>query len=436
MPPANGSERANRKRPVGKFGEEDGLSNKKVRFDVRNPSTLAADEEEEDDAILGMDEIGRRGRQTKRNAVNIDGYDSDSDNDNFNARAAAKAKAEKATKSGGDIDMFADPNQNAGDDEDVENVSLWKKKDKEVRFLAEDEIEGQDEESKSGGHIGSITNPHEDEHESSSDSGDDAERDRIPDNIDKELGAGAKKKHAPLIDAFNMRNENEEGRFDQNGNFIHNAADPNDKYDQWLEGISRKDRKNAAEAKAKREEDEKNRVRDEDSNLMSNLLTTFLTHVRKGERTVDALGRLEKGMRYLFSNIPSILATIHWKQRAGMKAYLILERKKSDEYKRITATDEELADAMVEMMRRGHNDIYEYQREKFVRMYKKETGEDWVDAPVMWEFYWVNAEDDSVHGPYDSQTMQSWKDNSYFDDYSARFRRVGDSAWEWDVDIF
>ena len=433
MSATNGAGSAHRKRPVDHFGREDSSSSKKVRFDTRNPSTLAADDEEED-AILDVDEIGRRGRQTKRNAVNIDGYDSDSDHDNFNARAAAKAKAEKASKSSGDIDMFADPDQGA--DDDVENVSLQKKKDKEVRFLAEDEIEGQEQESRSGGHIGSIANPHEDEEESSSESGDDEQRDHIPDDIDQELGAGAKKKHAPRVDAFNMRNEAEEGRFDQHGNFVRKAADPNDKYDQWLDGISRKDMKKAAEAKAKRDDVERNKAKDRDSILTAQLLKTALTHIRKGERTVDALGRLEKRRRSLFRDIPWILITVTWQSRATLKANLILERKKSAEHKQITAADEELAEVMVEMMRRGHNDIYEYQREKFMRLYKQETGEDWVDQPEMWEFCWVNSEDDGVHGPYDSQTMQAWKDSLYFDDGAAQFRRVGDFEWEWDVDFF
>ena len=56
---------------------EGGSDTKKPRFDVRNPSALAPDAPEED-AILEADEIGRRGQQTKRNAVNIDGYESDS----------------------------------------------------------------------------------------------------------------------------------------------------------------------------------------------------------------------------------------------------------------------------------------------------------------------------------------------------------------------
>ncbi|KAG9823125.1 hypothetical protein KCU68_g16404, partial [Aureobasidium melanogenum] len=64
---------------------------KKPRFDHRNPSTLAPDAPEED-AILELDEIGKGGLQTKRNAVKLDGYESDSSDDNFDVRADEKAE--------------------------------------------------------------------------------------------------------------------------------------------------------------------------------------------------------------------------------------------------------------------------------------------------------------------------------------------------------
>ena len=94
--------------------DDEGSSSKKPRFDVRNPSALAPDAPEED-AILEADEIGKRGQQTKRNAVNIDGYDSDSSNEGFDARAQTRAKeAGRNGKSGArskdeeEADMFAD----------------------------------------------------------------------------------------------------------------------------------------------------------------------------------------------------------------------------------------------------------------------------------------------------------------------------------------
>ena len=213
----------------GRYDDNNGrLSNKRVRFDSRNPSTLATDAADED-PVLDIDEFSKRGPQSKRNAVNLEGYESDSDNDNFDRRAAAKAKAEKNAKSkaAAEEDMFADSDHN--DDEDL----VGKSKSKTPRFLDEDEIEGQDGTSKAGGHVGEDM-----EYESSSESGDDEERDHIPSDLDEELGAGAKKKHAPRLDAFNMRSENVEGRFDEHGNYVRNAADPNTKYDEWLDGKS------------------------------------------------------------------------------------------------------------------------------------------------------------------------------------------------------
>src|SRR4051812_1666515 len=71
---------------------DDETDTKRVKFDVRNPSTLAPDARE-DDAILDADVIGGS-NATKRGAVSLDGYDSDSDNENFNARAGTRKKGD------------------------------------------------------------------------------------------------------------------------------------------------------------------------------------------------------------------------------------------------------------------------------------------------------------------------------------------------------
>ena len=128
---------------------DDAPTAKKPRFDYRNPSTLAPDAPEEDD-VLDLDEIGKAGG-VKRNAVNIDGYDSDSDNDNFDKRAREKARREKASEMEEENDMFADLEE-ADEDEDEDEVEAGKGK-KDVRFLDADEIEGQVASSKSGGHV-------------------------------------------------------------------------------------------------------------------------------------------------------------------------------------------------------------------------------------------------------------------------------------------
>lgn len=411
MTSLNGAGSASRKRNFDD-GDDVGPSGKKVRFDARNPSTLAAEEDEED-AILDVDEIGKRGRQTKRKAVQIEGYDSDSDQDNFNARAAAKAKAEKEAQAGGDIDMFADAAQD-GKDEDVENVSHRKKKDKEVRFLSEHEIEGQDQTSKGGGHIGSIVNPDEDDDESSSESGDDEDRDHIPENLDKELGAGAKKKHAPRLDAFNMRNETEDGRFDEHGNFVRKAADPDAKYDEWLVGISKKDIKRAAEAKAKRDEETRRKAMAADAILTSEHLKQVLTHVRKGETPTEAFARLHQSRLSLHG-------------RPGTSA--------NQTAANLTRAIEELSEAITQLIGRGQTNAFDDERERFVRRYKEETGDNWIDQPEQWEFRWAADSEGKVYGPYSSEEMQAWKDEDYFDDDAAQFRRVGDEKWSWKAEF-
>jgi CD2 antigen cytoplasmic tail-binding protein 2 len=148
---------------------------KKLKFDVRNPSALAPDAPEED-AVLEADVIGGVGG-TKRGAVNLDGYDSDSDNEGFDARAEERAKGKKGDvnlaealdqygkeknstraelDADDDEDMFdgAEDDEVAGGDVGKGQVKVGKK-GKEVRFLEEDQIEGQVLSSKSGGHVSS-----------------------------------------------------------------------------------------------------------------------------------------------------------------------------------------------------------------------------------------------------------------------------------------
>jgi CD2 antigen cytoplasmic tail-binding protein 2 len=93
------------------------------------------------------------------------------------------------------------------------------------------------------------------------------------------------------------------------------------------------------------------------------------------------------------------------------------------------------------LMTRGQTDIYDTEREMLTRQYRQETGEDWVDPPsesaaptiaeeepVMWQFRWSDARDGGVeHGPYDNQTMESWKGAGYFGE-GVEFRKVGDTG--------
>ncbi|KAJ5670747.1 uncharacterized protein N7477_006110 [Penicillium maclennaniae] len=401
---------------------------KKPRFDLRNPSALAPDALEED-AVLDADEIGRRGQQVRRKAINLDGYDSDSENEGFSARIEEKAKREREKKDDDDEDMFAELQEDFGE-EGGDDDEMIRKNKKNVRFLRDDEIEGQIASSKGGKTLNvdlsnaDGTNDAEEE-ASDSDVGEE-ERAKVDEEIDEELGAGAKKKHAPLLDAFNMSAEQEEGRFDDQGNFVRKAVDPDAVHDSWLEGVSKKDIKKAKDAAEKREAERKEKDRRDDSFLTADVLKTIITHLERGETILEALARLGKGLQ----RKPKWQNKKKNKKKVGNEDAEMTDEN-PDEVKRRKAIDSIT----------GAADILMAERELLTRQYRNETGENWVDppsaapgkaeqGPIMWEYRWSDARDGGdAHGPYDGSMMDSWKSAGYFGE-DVEFRRVGDTgAW-------
>lgn len=446
--------------------DNDGPSSKKIKFDTRNPSALAPDAPEED-AILEADEIGKRGQQTKRNAVNIDGYESDSSNEGFDKRAEMKAK--EAEKNGTadpskdeEADMFADLEEDFKDgDEDEEVHGEGKKQRKNVRFLEEHEIEGQVSNSKSGGHVSAdfsvpagglqgrnaILKGSGNAGDSGSESDvDDEERAELGD-IDEELGAGSKKEHAPKLDAFNMKSEQEEGRFDAQGNFVRKAADSDAVFDSWLEGVSKKDMKKAKDAADKRDEERRQQDLANDSVLTSDILQGLLPNLERGETVLEALARLGRGKP---KRKPK-WQNKNKSKRNGAEAMDVDAEKEAEdpaETRRREAVDA-ITNAANQLLTRGQPEVYDAEKEVLMRQYRRETGEDWVDppkpesaeaaaggAPSQWEYRWSDARDGGQsHGPYDGPMMVSWNDAGYFGD-GVEFRKVGDDgAWSDSVDF-
>jgi CD2 antigen cytoplasmic tail-binding protein 2 len=450
------------------YHQDEGPFSKKPRFDVRNPSALAPDALEED-AVLEADEIGRRGQQTKRNAVNIDGYGSDSSNEGFDARVEAKAKEAKERGNTGpksqkveESDMFADL---AEELEDEELADEGKKKKKNVRFLDVDEIEGQVEESKSGGHVsadfslnGQDTNRRRnkpDAESSSSESDvDEAERAELNGKVDVEVGAGGKKEHAPRLDAFNMKSEQEEGRFDAHGNFVRKAADPDAVHDSWLEGVSKRDMKKAKEAADKRDEERRRKALQDDAVLTSDVLRTLIPYLERGETVLEALARLGPGKdskrkpKWQHTKAKNKRSTSSHENKNGKDMDVVTEASSEDavENHRREAV-EAITGAADQLLTRGQADIYDAEREVLMRQYRRETGEDWVDEGLrpeagednaddvskvqQWEYRWPDGRDGGeAHGPYDGAMMAGWTEAGYFADGGVEVRRVGEGG-EW-----
>ncbi|KAF3350426.1 hypothetical protein VD0002_g9149 [Verticillium dahliae] len=428
---------------------------KKVKFDVRNPSALAADAREED-AVLEADVIGG-GAATKRGAVNLDGYDSDSDGETFNTRADKRAlgkgeanileqldnydsksagggskggKASAADDDDDDDDMFAEPEdapkEAAGAPESTVEA---KKKAKAVHFLQDTDIEGQDMQSKSGGQIRLDDEDSDDDEET---------RDMAmqEEGIDEEVGLGGLKRNAPKVEAFNMKDEQEEGRFDADGNFIRKAVDPDAQHDKWLDGVSKKEMKKAAEAHERREAEARRLRMENDSLLTTDILKSLILKLDKGETPLEALARLGKGQAKQ-KKIPK------WKlkkQKGGAEGMDVDQAEKAEdpEQKRIREAIAAITDAADKLLSRDRAEIYDEEREVLLREWQRETGEDWVEPTQeadsqegkMWEFRWVDGRDDAdKQGPFDSQTMKAWQDAGYFGE-GVEFRPAGDEN-EW-----
>ena len=444
-------------------GDAEGpLPSKKPRFDPRNPSNLVPDALEED-TTLEADVIGTRGQQVKRNAVNIDGYDSDSDNDGFDVRAAARRKeTNRQGQTEEENDMFADLEDDIKDGDDSEGeVGRREAKKKAVRFLDEAEIEGQIPNSKSGGHVSAdfslngqpngkgVRRAQTDAHgESSSESEVDEEtRAAIGHDIDEEVGAGGKKTHAPKLDAFNMRNEQEDGRFDDQGNYVRKVADPDAVHDSWLEGLSKKDMKQAREAAEKRENERRQKNMEDDAVLTADLLKRLIPLLEQGETILEALARIgtgrDKKPKWQSKNKKR-------KQQdggavdTGMAEEDAMERRRKELVGAITGA----ADLL---MTRGQTEIYDAERELLIRQYERETGQDWVEPSTtklsgekgqplvenkQWEYRWSDERDGGeTYGPYNGSMMARWQEEGYFGD-EVEFRRIdAKGGWSRAVDF-
>jgi CD2 antigen cytoplasmic tail-binding protein 2 len=427
--------------------DEPGASDKKPRFDLRNPSALAPEAPEED-AVLDADEIGRRGQRLRRKAINIDGYDSDSDNEGFSARREEKSKREQEKEDADDDDMFAELEDDFGEGKGNADADEGTGKNKKnVRFLQNDEIEGQVASSTGGKKLsadlskGAADMINNDDSESDSEV-DEEERAKVDKEQDDELGAGAKKKHAPLLDAFNMATEQEEGRFDDQGNYVRRAVDPDAAYDSWLDGVSKKDIRKAKEAAEKRDEERKQKNRMDGEVLTADVLKTIITNLERGETILEALARLGKGLQRKPKWQNKKKNTKKGKEHEDTE----MADENPDEARRRQAIEAVTGAADI-LMDRDQPEIYDTERELLTRQYKSETGETWLDppssnpaeleqGPALWEYRWSDARDGGdAHGPYESSMMQAWQSAGYFGE-GVEFRRVGDTGpWSGTVNF-
>ncbi|KAK6873869.1 Protein LIN1 [Candida tropicalis] len=369
------------------------------------------DSDEEDLIVINDDEVlgkTRKQKQKLRNQVKLN-YDSDSsDPEESDNEDVVKGKV--TSQNDDEDDMFASDNE---DKDMVGECRETNESKKTPQFLDVSQLEGQEKlviES-------DVSDTDEDN--------DDEEVDHeYYNNTDDADIYTTRKRRAPKMEAFNLEEEANEGKFDLDGNYIRNdtngeeSAPAND--DVWLNDYKRKDIKKARKAQEERKKLQTNKLLERNINMdpIDVLLSGLIDILEPDETPMEALARLNP------------------------------TKKKSNKKKprnQIDESNKELIQKVTDLCSTLINDkflddVYELTREELMRKYQVETGEAYklkrgtkrareeedVDDEIdygekIWEFRWIG--DDEINGPYSSYEMNHWK-QSYFKN-KVEVRKVG-----------
>ncbi|KAF9100070.1 hypothetical protein BGX29_006812 [Mortierella sp. GBA35] len=266
------------------------------------------------------------------------------------------------------------------------------------------------------------------------------------------------------IEAFNMKEELEEGGdIDESGNFVR-KLDPERFHDSWLEGLSRKEIESARRA---HERKERQAQADEREAAMSAMTQTdiyleLVNILRPSESVVEALQRLGGGAKKGGAKGAKANKKKTWQKNKSTTATAMdtestAEPAESEDDIKRRRTIEKLTDLCDKMMAMGHFDVYEETYEQMVRNLRRADviPDDWeVGTPVLkpgehleamldddpllsstaqWEYKWASPQEgqdaDQVFGPFSSADMKSWSEQGFFSN-GILVRMAGDTTFE------
>jgi len=252
------------------------------------------------------------------------------------------------------------------------------------------------------------------------------------------------------ITPFNLKEEQQEGSFSKDGNFVWNKKD--EVKDAWLDNVDmQKLREKTAEEKEAEEaaadaEDEAQAKYNEFNNYKQ-----MVELMRPGESVAKSLRRLGGGQK-------AVSQSQRWKKKKAGAVEDPKEKENKEQMLKLTGIADEI------LTRSGNMEIYEMTYEGILfkikaeeekKVGKKATVPDNVDdddaldmfaenldgdkkkeevaaAPVKedpvlddvsWEFKW-KSEDVELHGPHTSQKMLDWQESGFFD-AGILVRKVG-----------
>lgn len=396
------------------------MSTTRPKFDTRNPLNLVPQNDEQSDTneeniLLEQDIEGSRPKD-KRNKIKLD-FDSDSSDDGQTRREKELEKAN--AKNDEDDDMFSDEDN---EDEQKNNSNTNNNNNNSTIKLMNMEAFEKESEIENIKQVADDENVADDEDEEEINE-QNVDIDYFVNPNHEEAGSVSRrtKTHEPKIEAFNLRNDMEEGNFDEEGNFIRNAADSSAHQDQWLDGVSKSEIRKARLAHNQRE------LAQHEAKLpfqsVSDLMAKLVEHLEVGESPLEALQRLNTSRKQSGKN-----------KRASRRKQELTKSTTTVEEKKMTAEIEEISHYSDLLLQKNISSIYEMSKEEILRFYEKQTGERYTlkrkrllspEEPVVsksWEFRWDGS--DELHGPYDSATMKSWIENNYFDS-RVSVRQVG-----------
>ena len=414
---------------------------RKPRFDPLNPQFIRPDEEEDAEEDAGfVDDVGLSKTGAKRKKVRTDvspsksvlvhgvniaqGYDSDSSQEG-DVKKSKKSKTKPADDD--DDDMFNDAPPEPEDANDEEDA-YGKLKKKKVSFVDASTFEGQVIDRDEPRDI-------EDEVESVPSTPNSSDNEQV----DEEVGLAGLKKHAPKLERFNLRQEQAEGLFTEDGSYVRKAADPKAHQDAWMEGLTKGQIKRAEEGMRKqleREQEMERREAEESRVKPQERLVRLIRCLQPRETALDAMARLKP------KKMNKWQASQKWK-----KSKMAVDQDtpvSEEDAAKAKQQIEEITSHADKLLARGMLDIYSTRREILISTYQDESGERFRESSESvretgqggqetWEYKWPGA--DEVYSNFSSDNMKDWKEGGFFGD-GVLVRKVG-SADEWtsSVDI-
>ncbi|CAH2354333.1 protein Lin1p [[Candida] railenensis] len=390
---------------------------------------------EEIDVLLADDLPGnsRKKKQKQRNDIRLN-YSSDSsdnleeDEEEVDSKEPAGDDPSKENESD---DMFADDNDDE-EEEEEENTKHKSKiqKTKPIRHKSSDIMDMREFERNEGIDDYELENDNENEQDEDEDEEDvenekieyftkAEELDSMPDSLQTR-----KSTWKPKIEAFNLREEADEGHFDLNGNYVktkdeeEEAAAVNE--DHWIHNTKKSDILRAKESQLARERATKEKRIKRNRTVLptTELLSKLIEMLEPAESPLEALARLT----------PQKLSRNRKKK----------QHQEANPNKETILCITEVCDQLVND--KTIENVYEMTREEFMRLYKTESGTDFKASRAkrsreelesdheneseqtesnsdygekIWEFRWIEAPDE-ILGPYSAYEMKYWK-ASYFE---------------------